>query len=119
MKIKTLSLLLTYRVQLIKVMKRLILNTFLFAVLSTLMVACSKEEVKPFSNGPAGSSVTPYSYQMRDGGDDPDVTTQTTDPNATSGTTTTEGTIDIGGNAITDGGNSPEYDSKSSKRRKN
>lgn len=95
-------------------MKRLLLNTFLFALLSTVMVACSKEEVKPFSNGPAGNSA---SMQLR-GEDDPVVNTGgTADPNQGADATSEE-EVDVDGDGITDGGSSSDYDSKSSKKKK-
>ncbi|HYG52311.1 MAG TPA: hypothetical protein VD905_15480 [Flavobacteriales bacterium] len=94
-------------------MKSLLLNTFLVAMLSVFMVACSKEEVKPFSNGPAGNSST---MQMRDG-DDLILGSETADPNASTGGTTEE-EVDTDGDGITDGGSSSDYDSKSSKKKK-
>ena len=80
-------------------MKRLILNSFLFTMLSIFAVSCTKEKVAPFNGGNANAS----EFTQRDGGGDPTVT----------------GTVTDDGSGITDGGNSSDYDSKGSKKRKN
>lgn len=82
-------------------MKRLILNSFLFAMLSIMATSCQKEEVKPFNNG---GNVTSSGLEMRDGDED----------------TNGDGVIDEqDGTEITDGGNSSDYDSKGTKKKKN
>ena len=72
-------------------------------MLSILAVSCSKEEVKPFS----GAGVPANNFTQRDG-DDSDG----------------DGIIDVDdddadGDGITDGGNSSDYDSKGTKKKKN
>ena len=74
-------------------MKRLILNTFLFAMLSIFVVSCAKEKVQPFS----GNSST-NNFSLRDGED-----------------TNGDGVIDE--LDIVDGGNSSDYDSKGKKKK--
>lgn len=79
-------------------MKSLVLNSMIFAMLSIMIVSCSKEEVKPFSNG----IVDGNSLSLRDG----------------EGDTNGDGVIDEA-DEITDGGNSSDYDSKTTKKKKN
>jgi hypothetical protein len=80
-------------------MKRLILNSFLFAALSFFAVSCQKEKVAPFNGG--SSSIN--NLELR-GAED----------------TNGDGIIDEqDGTEITDGGNSSDYDSKGAKNKKN
>ncbi len=84
-------------------MKRLILHSLLFAMLSIFAVSCSKEEVKPFSTGDISSN----NFTQRDGDD-----------------TDGDGILDVDdddadGDGITDGGSSSDYDSKGTKKKKN
>jgi hypothetical protein len=79
-------------------MKRLILNSFLLAMLSIMAVSCQKEKVKPFNCGAHSNS----ELELRDGED-----------------TNGDGVIDENDTEITDGGNSSDYDSKGTKKKKN
>jgi len=82
-------------------MKRLILNSFLFALLSTVVVSCSKEEVKPFAGNGANSGVNSFTQRGTD-----DASEEESIDNE-----------DTTGDGITDGGNSSDYDSKGTKKK--
>lgn len=92
-----------------------VINKFLvIAVLGMGLVACSKEEVKPFT--PGGSNISNLNTRSSNGNmilDEVDVEKQKgATSNEDPGVTTNEE-----GSNITDGGTSSDYDSKGSKRK--
>lgn len=126
MKSKTLSLLLEYNVPSSTFcMKTLLNKIFVVAVLSVALVACSKEEVKPFNSG-SGAGAAINATKIQDSNNNSDKNTGTTNAGSNSAnvlkndetvTTGTEnGDPDTGTN-ITDGGSSSDYDSKGAKRK--
>lgn len=101
-------------------MKTFINKILVIAILGMGLVACSKEEVKPFT-APGGSSSITNDFNTKSLTGDG----VTTDPSAEqqNGTTTeddgsgvTSGSGEEGSN-ITDGGTSSDYDSKGTKRK--
>lgn len=94
-------------------MKRYLLNLLFLVLVSSLMVACSKEEVKPYTNPASGSAVN----QMR-GGEENNTTTADAEDNVTAEDGSETGEAEEGEGTITDGGNSADYDTKGHKKKK-
>jgi len=91
------------------------------AVLSVVLMACSKEEVKPFNGGnvTSNTNLSEKTTGSDDSGIDPS-TTSNTSGNGTSTVDDNSGNTDGGdasGSGITDGGTSSDYDSKGTKRK--
>ena len=98
-------------------MKTLMNKILVIAVLGMGLVACSKEEVKPFT-APCGSSAGNLTTKSLSG----DGVNDDTNADQQQGTTSDEETgvtsDNTGeGSGITDGGTSSDYDSKGTKRK--
>lgn len=87
---------------------------FVVAVLSVSLIACSKEEVKPFNAG--GSAANMSTKSLSDGTDDSH-TTGAEENGVTVGEDENSTNSEGEGSVITDGGTSSDYDTKGTKRK--
>jgi hypothetical protein len=100
-------------------MKTLRNKILMMAVVSMGLVACSKEEVKPFNAGGNVASGTDLSQKTTSVDDANDATTTTDDSGNNTATVDDQSTDSNSGDSsgITDGGTSSDYDSKGTKRK--
>lgn len=107
-------------------MKRILLNSFLFSMLSIFVVSCAKEEVKPFCGGHENGEADKFEKRGIEGDTNGDGIVDEFDlidqGGIIVGDTNGDGVLDnldlIDLNKITDGGNSSDYDTKGSRKKK-